>query len=335
MNSTDARLPGVSVVIPARNAASTIGAALDSIYAQTYRGRVEVVVADGSGDDRTAAVVRDRYPLVLVVPNPCGITPTGLNLGIQAATADIIVRCDAHATLPPDYIDRAVATLLRTGAANVGGRQVPVSDTWFGRAVGLGLTSPLGSGNSRYKVGGAEGPAEHVYLGVFRREALEAVGGFDPALVRNQDYELSWRLRESGRTVWFDPALGARYCPRRNLGQLFTQYFDYGRWKSAMLLRSPRALRPRQLAAPYLVFSLVFSLLLGAGFPSLLALVAPLGYLLLLAVGSLAVGVRRRDGAALLLPMVLATMHLGWGLGFFLPARPGRRTASPRPRGTA
>ena len=183
------------------------------------------------------------------------------------------------------------------------------------------MTTALGAGDSRYKTGGPEGPVDTVYLGVFRRDALEAVGGFDPTLLRNQDYELNWRLRQSGRTVWFDPALWVLYRPRRNLGQLFRQYFDYGRWKAAMLLRHPKSVRPRQLAAPALCAGLALSAATAVGGQPWLGAVPPLAYLLALAIGSAAVGIVRRERAALLLPVALATMHLSWGLGFFLPAR--------------
>ena len=130
------------------------------------------------------------------------------------------------------------------------------------RAVGLAMTTPLGAGDARWRLGGPAGPVDTVYLGVFRRDALEEAGGFDAALARNQDYELNWRLRERGRTVWFDPALEVAYRPRGSLAQLARQYYDYGWWKRAMLRRHPASLRRRQLAAPLLVSGLAGSALL-------------------------------------------------------------------------
>ena len=126
--------------------------------------------------------------------------------------------------------------------------------------------------------------------------------------------------------VWFDPELRVLYQPRRNLARLARQYFSYGRWKATMLLGSPASLRPRQLAAPLLCAGLAMSAILGVAGQHLLASLLPLAYLLLLLTGSSVVGIRRRDSAALLLPVVLATMHLSWGLGFFLPARRLRNT---------
>ena len=336
-SSPRATAPPVSVVIPALNAQATLLATLESVFAQDYRGDTEVIVADGSPEPAgTAELVRRRFPDVTLVRNPDQTTPSALNRAIQAAKHEIIVRCDAHAVLPPHYISRAVATMARTGAANVGGRQNPVGASAFGRAVALATSTPLGVGDARYRLDGAEGPADTVYLGTFRRDPLEALGGFDNAFLRNQDYELNWRLREAGETVWFDPGLVVDYRPRDTLGALVRQYFDYGVWKRAMLAKHPRSWRLRQLAAPALVLGFACSALLGivggllaaeaigpAVRPVLLALatVCPVGYVLLVLAGSFVVGVRRRCRAAVLMPLALVTMHMAWGIGFLVSRR--------------
>ncbi len=322
---TPLRYPSVSVIIPARDAAGAIGAALDSVLAQEYPGEVEVVVADGSATPDMAEAIRRDWPSVRVTPNPERVTPAGLNHAIRASRGEIVVRCDAHATLAPGYLRRAVETLRRTGAAHVGGRQRPTGVTPFERAVAHALLTPLGSGNAAYRAGGDEGPVDTVYLGAWRRETLEAAGGFDAALLRNQDYELNWRLRQRGGTVWFDPELSAGYRPRGGLRDLARQYFQYGRWKAAVLLRHPASLRPRQLAAPLLLLALAASIAAGLALFPPAAAALPLAYLLTLAGVAIAVALRRRDGAAMLMPLALATMHLCWGAGFLWPARRRRR----------
>ena len=321
-STTATPLPSVSVLIPVRNAEATIGAALDSVLSQDYKGSVEVIVADGSDTPATSDLVRRRYPTVTLVPNPEQIITLGILAAHGAATGEIIVRCDAHTVLPPGYLRRAVSTLQRTGAANVGGRQQPVGVTFFGRAVAMAMTTPLGAGGARYRLGGAEGPVDTVFLGAFRRDALEAAGGVDPALGGAEDYELNWRLRARGETVWFDPGLVVAYRPRGTLRTLAWQYFNYGRWKRVVARRHPASLLPRHLASPLLLLGFIASPVLAvvAG-ASWGAAALPLAYLLTLALGSLAVGIRRRSYAALLLPLALATMHLSWGIGFFTPVR--------------
>lgn len=324
--------PSVSVIVPARNAEATLGLALDRVLAQEYDGDIEVIVADGSDTPKTAEVVRQRAT-VRMVPNPHKTIGFGINLAIREAKGHFLLRCDAHSFLPPRYVRRAVETLQRTGAANVGGRQVPVGTTAFERAVAIAMSAAIGAGDARYRLGGKEGPVDTVYLGAFRRDALDAIGGFDPHFFHNQDYEVNWRLRESGETVWFDPALSVEYRPRATLGKLVRQYFNYGRWKSAVLLRHPRSLRSRHMAPPVLLLTLLGSALLAIFHKPLApwAALVPAVYVLTLIAWSVVGGLRQRTLAAVTVPLVLATMHISWAIGFFLPARVARH--GPREQG--
>ena len=335
-------LPGVAVLVPVRDEAAALPAALGAIAAQDYAGPIEVVVADASATAATAAAARAAMPGVRIVRNPGGSAAAGMNAALAASAHPVVVRCDARCVLPPEYVRVAVATLRRTGAANVGGRLAPVGRTWFECAAGLAMVSALGSGAPRYRRRRAgPGPVDTVPLGVFRRAALDAVGGFDGGLARNEDYELNWRLRRWGGVVWFDPALAVGYRPRGGVGALARQYFDYGRWKRAMLLRHPRALRLRQTAAPALVTGLAASaaaalaalaglavdpslagMLLGA------AALVPGAWLAALAVGSVAAALGRRRAAALAVALPLTVMHLAWGAGFLTPFRRVRGDAA-------
>ncbi len=147
----------VSVIIPARNEEATIAATLDSVFSQEYAGPIEVIVADASDSPAMTGMVQASYPDVRLVPNPERSAAAGLNCAIRAATGEVIVRCDAHATLPPGYVRRAVETLARTGAANVGGRQQAAGTTFFEKAAALAMNSLLGSGGALYRGGGGQG----------------------------------------------------------------------------------------------------------------------------------------------------------------------------------
>jgi hypothetical protein len=190
--------------------------------------------------------------------------------------------------------------------------QVPVGTTFWERAIAAAMASPIGAGDARYRTGGSEGPAETVYLGVFDREKLEAIGGYNAEFARNQDYELNHRIIESGGVVWFNPALKVEYRPRGSLKDLWNQYFQYGRAKKLFARRHPGGLRWRQLAPPLLVIGLLLSLI--ASFFWLWALAVPAAYLVAITLGSLMMPRRLRANAGTVL--ALATMHIAWGLGF-------------------
>ncbi len=306
-----AGLPYISVVVPARDCAELIGECLAAIAAQTYRGPIDVTVAVAPSSDGTAqAVAGSEIELPLqVVPNPAGTAAAGLNLAVAASAGAVVARVDAQSRLAPDYLERAVATLARTGAANVGGVQHPVGPGPIAAAV----RSPFGGGPAAFRRGRHGGPADTVYLGVFDRAALESVGGFDETLGRNQDYELNWRLRSRGHTVWLDPTLVVDYVPRSDYRGLARQYFSYGAWKRTMLVRNPRSLRARQLAAPALVAGLAVSALelalgrgRGAALPAVYAA----------ACAAAAARLRDSQGDRGRAAAAFAVMHICWGAGF-------------------
>ncbi|HVM18726.1 MAG TPA: glycosyltransferase family 2 protein [Egibacteraceae bacterium] len=317
--------PAVAVVIPLRDSARDLGRCLEAVLSQDYPGTIEVVCAVGPSRDDTAAIAgawAGRDDRVTVVANPAGTTPAALNVAIGASTAPVVARVDGHAVLPPGYLRRAVETLQATGADNVGGVQDAQGETPFEVAVAAAMTSRFGVGNAAFHYGGEPGPTDTVYLGVFRRSALQRVGGFDETLIRNQDYELNWRIRDTGGVVWFDPQLRVRYRPRSDLRGLASQYFQYGQWKREVLRRHPRSVRLRQLAPPAAVVANTAGFVLGVGHRRWW-LAAPALYAGA-ATAAAALAGRGDRPTAVRLPLVFAVMHHAWGAGFLL----GRRRRS-------
>ncbi|UOE27961.1 glycosyltransferase family 2 protein [Agromyces soli] len=317
--------------MPVLNDASHVRAAVESILDQRYEGPVEVLIALGPSIDGTAELVADlaaRDTRVRVLDNEVGSTPAGLNLGIRAAVYPVVVRVDSHSMLPADYTRIAVDTLERTGADNVGGIMAAHGESAFERAVARAYTTPVGLGGSAFHVGGTAGPVETVYLGVFRREALERVGLFDETIKRGQDWELNRRLRATGGIVWFTPELSVTYRPRSSLERLGRQMFSTGLWRGELARRFPAANGLRYFVPPVMVLGVLLGLLAGlgglaqalAGQPPWLAvgLVVPAVYLLFVLVAALVYG--RGQGAAswLWFLVVLPCIHVAWGAGFVL-----------------
>ena len=266
MSDCSTAWPDVDVVMPIRNEATHLEAAVAAVRNQDYPGTVRVFLGVGPSEDGTEALARRLAGTdaeIIVVENPSGRTPSALNAAIRAGSAPVVVRVDGHSELTDGYIRRAVETMQRTGAANVGGRQVPNPTTPFEEAVAAATTSWLGTGGASYRVGGAEGPVDTVYLGVFDRTAIEAISLFDERLIRNQDYELNIRLRKAGGEVWFDPELAVGYRPRGSWRALTKQYFEYGQWKAVVMRMYPESARLRQMAPPIAIIAALISILLS------------------------------------------------------------------------
>ena len=319
--------PDVAVVMPVLNEENYLEAAVLAILSQDYEGKIQVVLALGPSTDRTdevAARICAGDSRVSSVQNPTGRTPEGLNAALAATKQEIVVRVDAHSELSDGYIRLAVETLQRTGADNVGGIMGARGVTSFEKAVAAAMTSPLGVGSASFHTGGQEGPAETVYLGVFKRSALERVGGYDPAFTRAQDWEMNHRIRDTGGTVWFNPDLFVTYRPRPSVRKLAKQYFEYGSWRHEVMRRHPetrtRKSALRYYAPPLAVVLIVLGKILGTiglvmGNALIWGYVLPLGYLALTLLSSITL-IKRARGGALWLPIVLATMQMSWGIGF-------------------
>jgi succinoglycan biosynthesis protein ExoA len=325
--------PGVSVVIPVLNEERHLAAAVRRVLDQDYPGQLEVILAVGPSRDRTheiAAELQAADPRIRVVDNPAGRTPHALNLGVAAASHDIVVRVDGHGELTDGYIARAVELLEETGAANVGGVMDAQGDSSFEQAVASAYTTRLGLGGSAFHLASSPaGEAETVFLGVFRREALQAVGGFDESMHRAQDWELNYRLRGSGRLIWFSPELRVTYRPRSTLAALVKQMYDTGKWRREVVRRHPETASARYLAPPVAVLGILGGSLVGAvglltGSRLLrVGLAAPAGYVALVLGGALTAGPMRPQARAWL-PVVLAATHLSWGAGFLVGLRSPR-----------
>ena len=324
-------LVGVSYVMPVLNDATHVRAAVESILSQDYSGPVEVLIALGPSIDGTSELVADlasRDARITVLENEVGSTPAGLNIGIRAAQYPVVVRVDSHSMLPTGYARIAVETLERTGADNVGGIMDARGETPFERAVALAYTTRVGLGGSAFHVGGHEGPAETVYLGVFRRDALERVGLFDETIKRGQDWELNRRLRETGGTVWFTPELAVTYRPRSSFDRLARQMLSTGLWRGELARRFPSANGIRYFIPPLMVVGVVLGLLAGIGgiiqaaagaTPWLLfGFAVPVVYLLFVIVATVIAARGRGASTAAWFLVVLPCIHVSWGVGFVL-----------------
>jgi succinoglycan biosynthesis protein ExoA len=324
--------------MPVRNEERHLAEAVNAVLGQDYQGPLELVLAVGPSKDKTERIAERLAaadPRIIVVPNPSGERPAALNAAVKASRHDVVIRVDGHALLPPGYISTAMRTLAETGAVNVGGIMAAEGVTPFEQAVAWAMTSPAGVGSAKYHTGGEAGPASSVYLGAFRRSAIDGVGGYDEQYLRAEDWEMNHRLREAGGLVWFQPEMKVSYRPRATIGELASQYFHYGRWRRVVARMHAGTINLRYLAPPLAVSAIGVGTLAGLAGVALLAVgaggwltwlllagfAAPVLYLLgVLAVTATAA--KKVSGLALaLLPVVLATMHVSWGVGFLTSPR--------------
>ena len=316
--------PAVSVIIPVLNEERFLKQSVQAILNQNYSGQFEIILALGPSKDQTNFIAQElaKDQRIKLVENPSGRTASALNNAIKNSNFDIIVRLDGHAIVDSSYIKNAVKTLLESGADNVGGLMKAEGTNAFEKSVAAAMTSKFGVGNAPFHVGGKSGEVDTVYLGTFRKSALERVGYFDESFIRAQDWEMNYRIRKTGGKIWFNPELVVSYRPRKNILQLAKQYFEYGQWRKQVTKTYPETVSMRYLAPPVTVSGLIagfvmvlFSKILDISWLQI-GWLAPLVYLTVILLAFLSIGSKIGLLSRLYLLLVLPTMHLSWGVGF-------------------
>jgi succinoglycan biosynthesis protein ExoA len=349
----------ISIIVPMLNEARHVEQFVSDISAQDFGGGVELLVADGGSTDDSVERLRraaDVHGVALkLVVNPSGWVSHGLNECVRSATGDLLVRLDCHSRYPSDYLRLCARAAEETGAPVVGGVIVAEGQTVMERSVACAMDSPFG-GIGFYRVFAGAGTLERLAgafgflqgrdnskglrfdtdtltFGAFRPEVFHTVGLFDESLRRNQDDEFNLRVRRSGGRVVLDPAIRVHYTPRGSWRGVFRQYFEYGYWKVAVMLKHRELPGPRSLTPA--VFLLSVGILLPASGRFRLArslLRVELALYVALALCSGVSSIRRRRESLGLLPRVVAVFpafHVGygWGMlrGFVRAGRDGER----------
>jgi glycosyltransferase involved in cell wall biosynthesis len=312
--------PFVSVIMPCRNEARFIERCLASILASDYE-RFEIIVADGMSVDGTRTLLdslANHDPRLRIIDNPEHITPVALNRAIAASQGEIVVRFDAHAVMPPDYIRRCVELLESSGAANSGGSILtfPQSRGPFSGPIVAVLSSRFGVGNSPFRTTAhdqAPRPADTVFGGCWHRTLFDRIGGFNEKLVRSQDIEFNLRISHAGGTIMLDPSIVCDYYARATLAAFWRHNFSNGVWAVLPFAFSDIVpVRLRHLVPLAFVASLAASTILP--FPWSIAVLAAYAAVNLAASIQIAIAHRRASLLALL-PIAFLSLHLAYGLG--------------------
>lgn len=216
----------VSIIIPCRNEEKYIQKCLSSVLAfEKPPGlNFEILVMDGRSSDQTVKQVQsmvDRNPNLRVLDNPGFIQSTAVNLGVRASQGAWIMRLDAHAEYPTNYLALCHKTALRTRADNVGGIFITQpGGTGYGAQLVQALTThKFGVGDSGFRTGAKEDWADTVPYGFYRREVFAKIGWLDERLVRAQDYEFNRRLIASGGRILRNPHIQITYYNQPTIWQ--------------------------------------------------------------------------------------------------------------------
>jgi glycosyltransferase involved in cell wall biosynthesis len=250
----------VSVVIPCRNEVGFIEQCIRNICGfDPPDGGFEVIVCDGNSDDGTRELLHSlqkEFSELRILRNPNKTVPYAMNLGITSALGEYIVRADVRCRHPRSYLIDLLTLSESTGADNVGGVLVPMGDHYVQRGIAASYKSFISMGSALRERNNFLGETDTVYGGCFKRQKLLSLGMYDEQMVRNQDDELSFRLRKNKGKIIQSSDIKIKYFPRKNLKKLAKQFVQYGYWKIFVIKRHPLQASLRHFA-PFCLVSIV------------------------------------------------------------------------------
>lgn len=334
----------VSVLIPMLNEGMFLGETIPRMVDQDFTDEIEFLFIDGGSTDDSRAIVQrfaTRDHRVKLLENPARRTPNGLNIGLRHARGEYVARMDAHTLYPARYIAEGVQRLRRGDVAWVSGPQLAVGDGIWSRRIALALSTTLGTGGARFRREQVEElEVDSGFTGIWSIHSLRAHGGWDEGWPNDQDFELAARISQAGGRIVCLPSMAASYIPRASLRALCRQYARYGHYRVKTARRHPHSFRRSQMLPPALVLTATAAMV-APGPLQQLARAGLCAYSLSL-IAATAPALSRADaGDVAWLPLVLATMHVTYGLGFLagcarfgppvgaLLGRPGQ--SAPRP----
>ena len=315
----------VSIAIVAYNEEEFLPFLLEDIASQDYpHNKIELLLIDSFSSDKTAEIMREfkeksDFLFCKLFENEKRIIPAGHNLAIDNFIGDALVRIDAHARIPFDFISKNVKE-LNNGEMAVGGRRPCIirRNDFFGKLLLTAENSIIGSGFAPYRTSRQSVYSKSLFCGMYRREVFDKVGRFNELLPRSEDNEMCYRMRKSGFRLCYSPEIVFFQYMRSDLFSMLPQKLLNGYAVGKTLAISPKCFSFFHFAPLALLLSLLISIFLwftGDGF-ALCFLCSLYGALLSF---TTVVSIRReKNFSYIYLPLILALVHLVYGIGTIL-----------------
>lgn len=314
----------LSVCIIAYNEENFLPRLLEDIKKQEYPHEfTEVVLIDGMSEDKTKTIMEafkaedNGFYNVQVLDNPARIQAAGWNVAIKNFTGDVLSRIDAHTHIPSDF-SRKVMADIEQGENVVGGKRpcLVESDSKWSKMLLSTENALFGSSINSSRRSESKTYIKTMFHASYRREVFDKVGLFNEKLIRTEDNEMHYRIRQAGFKLLYDPEIVSYQYARSSLKRMIKQKFGNGYWIGLTVKVCPGCLSLYHFIPFVFVLAIIAtSVIAASGFPWLSLLMWALYWLF--AFVSMVIAMIN-DGfsfAMLLMPFIFLILHVSYGIG--------------------
>lgn len=314
----------VSFIVVALNAGDKLNNLIKDIIKQDYEHEnIEIILVDGNSNDNTKEVMigfknsGHNFARVCVLDNPHKILPCGWNIALKESRSDVILRVDAHSSIPTNFIRKNVECILG-GEKIVGGHRNSIIDeksSWQ-KTLLIAETSLFGSGIASYRRTKEKKYVSTLAHAAYSREVFQKVGGYDERLARTEDNEMHYRMKNAGYKFLLDPEIQSFHHARNSFSKMLKQKFLNGYWIGLTLGISPNCFSFYH----FVPFFFILSIIGGIGFcvsGTVLPLVilATIYFAFNILNTLVSIITKKFEVSYLSLPLLFFMLHLYYGVG--------------------
>ena len=315
----------VSISVVALNEEKYLHSILHDIIQQSYPHEdMEILLIDSISQDKTKEIMldfankyRNDFWQIKVLDNAGKRLANGWNVALRNYEGEVIIRIDAHAHVPKDFVAKNI-TRLKAGEYVCGGRRPSIAeeDTLSAKLLLAAESAVFGSGISAFRNSEKSGYVKSIFHGAYRREVFDKVGFFDERLGRTEDNDIHQRIRAAGYKIFMDKDIVSYQYVRSTLRKMLKQKFMNGYWIGRTMYVNPACISMYYFVPLIFVVALAVSIALLVNGNLLMFELIAIPYSLLMLISAIAAIKENKWNLSFIgIAPVCFLMHICYGVG--------------------